>query len=378
MRILFDLRAYQKYQNRGIGRYIYEVFTRAMRKMPDAAYALIEDSVSEVLLPDDLSKTIRFCTVADFDAGQYPAESFDVLINGAVFQRAGGVSPLTWMYPPAVLSACKHVTGILYDFIPLLFQKTWGSEDDRLLFSLQMEAAGSLSHIFAISRFTLYSGVRYLNRPAEGFTNLYGGADETLFHSPNSALPYDPQSRGNHLIYISGDAVHKNNTGLVQAFCAAHRHKRIPADASLYIVCRASDGMIAQITQETNALGCHYGRDVIVTNYIPDEEMVHLLSSARASIFASIYEGLGLPILESYTAGTPCWASAVSATREFVLPECSFDPFDPPSMTGAIERIYSDADLCARSLAFGRELIQTVNWDTAAEKMLNKLQELAG
>ena len=115
---------------------------------------------------------------------------------------------------------------------------------------------------------------------------------------------------------------------------------------------------------------------MIVTNYISDEEMVSLLSTARASIFASFYEGLGLPILESYAAGTPCWASNVSATREFVPAECSFDPFDSASMVAAIERIYSDDAICARSLEFGRRLIQTVNWNTAAEKMRQKLEEL--
>ena len=376
MKILFDLRAYQKYKNRGIGRYIYEVFTRVMRTQNGTIHVLIDDEWKKPALPEDLSARVRFLRTADFEAQAFPRRYFDVLLNGAVFQRAGSVSLLSWLYPPAVLDACRMVTGVLYDFLPLLFQHTWKSENDRLLFSLQMEAARSISHIFAISRYTLQSGVRYLQRPAEDFTNLYGGADEALFRSPNSELPYDPQTRGNHLIYISGDAPHKNNLGLVNAFCAAHRQKKIPPDAALYIVCHASDGMISAVTQATNNLGCCYGKHVFVTNYIPDDEMVHLLSTARSSIFASFCEGLGLPILESYTAGTPCWASACSATREFVLQECSFDPFDEASMADAIARIYADPALCKRSLDFGRGLIQTVNWDTAAEKMMTKLAEL--
>ncbi|MEN6634864.1 MAG: glycosyltransferase, partial [Clostridiaceae bacterium] len=164
--------------------------------------------------------------------------------------------------------------------------------------------------------------------------------------------------------------------GFVRAFCRARSNGTLPEDAALYIVCSASDEMIDSLKQETRASGCHFGKDVIVTNFIPDEEMLTLLSTARASVFPSLYEGLGLPILESYVAGTPCWASGVSATREFVPAECSFDPFDQASMVNAIERIYADDAICARSLAFGRKLIQTVNWDTAAEKMLKKLQEL--
>jgi len=376
MRILFDLRAYQKYEKRGIGRYIYEVFSRAMRMQEGDSSALVDDRWTLPALPEDITQRLRFCRTADFEAGMFDDVHFDVLLNGAVFQRSGDVPPLDWMYPPVVLNRCEIVTGIVYDFIPLLFPTSWHNDTDRLAFSLQMEAAKQLSHLFPISLYTQYSGVRYLNLPEENFTCLYGGADEQIFRSVNSDLPYDPSMRQNHLIYISGDAPHKNNTGLVRAFCAARTRKKIPADASLYIVCRASEGMISTISQMTDALGCRYGRDVFVTNYIPDEEMVRLLSTARASIFPSLFEGLGLPILESYTAGTPCFASCYTATREFVLAECSFDPFDMEDMVRTITRIYADPALCCESLVYGRRLIQSVNWDTAADKMMQKLSEL--
>lgn len=376
MKILYDLRAYQNYENRGIGRYIYEVFTRTMRADSETIYALVESYTDEPDLPEDLAERVCFCKIENFLADEFPHGYFDVLINGAALQFSNGGGPLEWMYPPKVQRSCKIITCILYDFIPLLFDYCCANEGSRILYAIQMEATRYVDHIFAISLFTQCSGMRYLARPAEDFTCLYGGADETLFHSQNSDQPFDQGIRGNHLIYISGDALHKNNEGFVRAFCRARSNGTLPEDAALYIVCSASDEMIDSLKQETRASGCHFGKDVIVTNFIPDEEMVTLLSTARASVFPSLYEGLGLPILESYVAGTPCWASGVSATREFVPAECSFDPFDQASMVNAIERIYADDAICARSLAFGRKLIQTVNWDTAAEKMLKKLQEL--
>ena len=376
MKILYDLRAYQYYEKRGIGRYIYEIFTRIMRANRETIYALVENCIDEPALPEDLAERVCFCNIDNFLADEYPNGFFDVLINGAALQLSNDGGPLEWIYPPKVQQSCKIITCILYDFIPLLFDYCCKDEGSRILFAIQMEATRYVDHIFAISLFTQCSGMRYLYRPAEDFTCLYGGADETLFHSQNSNQPFDAGIRGNHLIYISGDAYHKNNPGLVRAFCQARNNGSLPEDASLYIVCRASDEMIDHLRQETQSGSCRFGKDVIVTNYIPDEEMVTLLSTARASVFPSFYEGLGLPVLESYVAGTPCWASNVSATREFVLAECSFDPFDQDAMVSAIERIYADDAICARSLEFGRKLIQTVNWDAAAEKMLNKLQTL--
>ncbi len=376
MRLLYDLRAYQYYDKRGIGRYIYDLFTRTMQTSEGKIYALIEESLDTPLLPDDLAGRVCFRSVEQFLTDEFPDDYFDCFLNGAALQLSHEGGPLEWMYPPQVLRCCRKISCILYDFIPLLFDHCFPNEDWRMLFALQMEALRYVDHIFAISLFTQCSGIRYLNRPTEDFTCLYGGADETLFHSQNSELPFARGTRGNHLIYISGDAVHKNNAGIVHAFCRARCNGYLPKDASLYLVCRASEQMISELKQETRACGCRFGKDVIVTNYISDEEMVSLLSTARASVFASFYEGLGLPILESYAAGTPCWASNVSATREFVPAECSFDPFDNDSMVAAIERIYADDALCARSLEFGRRLIKTVNWNTAAEKMLQKLEEL--
>ena len=347
-----------------------------MQVSDEKVYALVEEKKVKPVLPDSLADRVCFCTTEDFFTDEFPNDCFDFFVNSAALQLSNGGGPLEWMYPPQVQRCCKKITCILYDFIPLLFDYCFPNEEGRILYALQMEALRYVDHIFAISRFTLCSGMRYLGRPAEDFTCLYGGADETLFHSRNSDLPYDQGVRGNHLIYISGDAEHKNNPGIVRAFCKARCNGSLPEDAALYLVCRASDQMIYDLRRETRASGCHFGKDVIVTNYIPDEKMVALLSTARASIFASFYEGLGLPILESYAAGTPCWASNVSATSEFVPAECSFDPFDDASMVSAIERIYADDALCAKSLEFGRKLIQAVNWDTAAGKMQHKLEEL--
>lgn len=376
MRLLYDLRAYQYYEKRGIGRYTYELFTRVMQANEGKIYALIEEQLDEPVLPDDLTERVCFCQTENFQMGEFPRGYFDCLVNGAALQLSNGGGPLEWMYPPQVQRCCKKIACVLYDFIPLLFDYCLPNGDFRILYALQMEALRYVDHIFAISLFTQCSGMRYLNRPAEDFTCLYGGADEVLFHSPNSELPFADGVRCNHLIYISGDAEHKNNPGIVRAFCMARNNGSLPEDAALYIVCRASEQMISELRRETRDCGCRFGWDVIVTNYIPDEEMVSLLSTARASVFASFYEGLGLPILESYAAGTPCWASNVSATREFVPAECSFDPFDNDSMVSAIEEIYANDALCARSLEFGRRLMKTVNWNVAAGKMQQKLEEL--
>ena len=131
-----------------------------------------------------------------------------------------------------------------------------------------------------------------------------------------------------------------------------------------------------EIKNLVEKFGIKYGKQVIVTGYISDEKMLEIVSSAKASIFPSYLEGLGLPILESYAAGTPCWASGVHSTKEITLPECTFNPFDEISMKNAITEIYHRPDLCEKSLDFGRTLLKEITWENAAKKMIRVFEQL--
>lgn len=375
MKILFDFRSYQAYQYRGVGRYVYDVFTRAIMFREEKSFVLVDDKREFPVFNSQIMDKIIFCFEQEFSGGKYKTGEFDYFVNGtACLLGTDGYNGVETLYPSAVLDCCRHTACILHDFIPLFYQQYIPRKVDKVNFAMQTEMLRKIDHIFTNSMFTLYSGVRYLKRPEKDFTCLYGGADEKKFSTENSNKEYDVSLRKNHLVYISGDAPQKNSEGIVQAFCKAYRKGNIPSDAKLYIVCKASEGFISNIKNITMANKCVYGRQVEATGFIRDDKMIDLLASARSSIYPSFYEGLGLPILESYMAGTPCWASNVSATQEFVLPECSFDPFDEDSMIDAIEEIYTQTEMCVRSLEFGRKLIKEINWENSAKRMLMVLE----
>ncbi|MEN6635493.1 MAG: hypothetical protein ABFC56_06560, partial [Clostridiaceae bacterium] len=103
MRLLYDLRAYQYYDKRGIGRYICELFTRVMQTTEGSIYALVEEPLDKPVLPDDLAERVCFRSVEQFLTDEFPDDYFDCFINGAALQLAHNGGPLEWMYPPQVL-----------------------------------------------------------------------------------------------------------------------------------------------------------------------------------------------------------------------------------------------------------------------------------
>jgi alpha-1,3-rhamnosyl/mannosyltransferase len=114
---------------------------------------------------------------------------------------------------------------------------------------------------------------------------------------------------------------------------------------------------------------------VKILEYIPDSELASLISKSRASIFPPYLEGLGLPILESYAAGTPCFTANTSSTKEFADKESLFNPFDINDIADAFAKIYTDDALCKRNLEYGKKILKGLSAENIIRKILNKLHE---
>ena len=173
---------------------------------------------------------------------------------------------------------------------------------------------------------------------------------------------------------ITGDDSRKNFARACQAFAKAFSENRLPSDARLRIIGAHSNDFSQRV------LDClkdypdvQLGREVVVEGFMDDDAMANAMANAMATIFPSLYEGLGLPIIESYAAGTACISSNNSSCAEFNIPECQFDPYSIEDIADKIEAIYRTPKLREKCLAAGRKLIQECSWDRTAEKVVQTL-----
>lgn len=377
MKILYDFRPWQAFYGRGVARYIEDLFTQAIKQNSDKAYILLDKEKVQPNFPEEIKDMIIPCFLNDFIDGKFKNNEFDCFINGSACSLTS--SPETVideMYPNSVIKTCKYKAVVVHDFIPLYFQDYICSEKQKISFLLQYSYLKNMDYIFTNSVFTKASIIYNLSIFEKKIQNIYAGANVEKFTNKNSVLAYNETKRKNHIVYVSGAAVQKNNEGIVKAFCKAYKKGSIPKDSKFYIICKANQTFIELIRNITESESCKYGEQVIATDYISDKEMIDIISTAKSSIFPSFLEGLGLPILESYAAGTPCWASGMHATKEITLPECTFNPFDENSMIKAMEDIYTKPELCEKSLEYGRSLLKKITWENAAKKMLEKIDSL--
>ena len=71
------------------------------------------------------------------------------------------------------------------------------------------------------------------------------------------------------------------------------------------------------------------GGSVFVFSGLSDFDVQTMLQQAKALLFPSFAEGLGIPILEAAALGVPCIASDIPVFREVAPPETTFlNPLD--------------------------------------------------
>lgn len=118
---------------------------------------------------------------------------------------------------------------------------------------------------------------------------------------------------------------------------------------------------------------------IIRLGYVSDEEMARLYGSAVASVYPSLYEGFGLPILEAMGAGCPVVTSDRGAMLETAGDAALVaDPDDVDSIAGQIIRLLEDSSLRASFVVAGLGRAAYFSWKRCAEGTAGVYAEVAG
>lgn len=114
--------------------------------------------------------------------------------------------------------------------------------------------------------------------------------------------------------------------------------------------------------------------------FIPEEEKVHLLRRAWASVLASPKEGWGISNLETAACGTPVIASNSPGIREsvvdgrtgFLVPGA-----DPRTMASAMKRLADSRALVTGMGKAGRAFSEQFTWEKSARQTISHLESVA-
>ena len=100
-----------------------------------------------------------------------------------------------------------------------------------------------------------------------------------------------------------------------------------------------------------------------------DSILACLYQKAIAFVFPSLYEGFGIPVLESFTCGCPVIVSNTSSLPE-VAGEAAiyFDPTDKLSILNSIQKVIYNDKLRKQLINKGIERVKEFTWEKTADK----------
>jgi len=109
--------------------------------------------------------------------------------------------------------------------------------------------------------------------------------------------------------------------------------------------------------------------NVVWLGEVDDEELARQYRGARCLVYASLYEGFGLPVAEAMACGCPVVTSNVSALPEVAGDAALLvDPGSVEAIAAGIAALWTDPDRRRELAARGRARARCFTWERAAQE----------
>jgi alpha-1,3-rhamnosyl/mannosyltransferase len=262
------------------------------------------------------------------------------------------------------------VVASLHDALPVKHPE-WCNPRLRALKNwLQRKAAQKADHVIALSHFAIQELVECFGIDERRITVVPCGVDDDWFDPP----PADDVAatlrvnglRPGYFLFVGTLQPRKNVERLLDAYLSLPAAVR--AERQLVIVGSAgarSDDVLRRI-----AAAVQEGADVVWLNHLVDNaDLRHVYAGAGVFVFASLYEGFGIPVVEAFAAGVPVVASNTTSLPEVTAGAAlDVDPLDTGAIADAMLTLAREPATRARCIAAGRARAAQLTWAETARQ----------
>jgi glycosyltransferase involved in cell wall biosynthesis len=271
-------------------------------------------------------------------------------------------------------------SATLYDLIPMRFSDYYFR--DKRFQAWYMQRVQLLRHadlLLAISESSRQDAIDLLGLDPSRVVTIYGGISDH-FQPVVDATTVRAQlvaryqiSRPRFILYTGGDDHRKNLQGAINGYAELPAETR--ANTQLVIVCALTPDRKLALEAAAKQAGLA-GDDILFLGYLPEEDLVGLYSTCDLFVFPSLYEGLGLPVLEAMACGAPVIGGNNSSIKELIdRSDALFDSSKPAATAEAMHRVLSTPGLAADLRQYGPKRAARFNWPSAASQAIEAFDE---
>ena len=189
---------------------------------------------------------------------------------------------------------------------------------------------------------------------------------DVIYAAPSTQFVNKGIKKEKIILTVSSIDPRKNLKRVIESF------NKIDSDYKLKIV-GAKSKTFSNIGLNENVLN----ENIIFTGYLTDEELIDAYNKAEIFIYASLFEGFGIPPLEAQACGCACIISNVTSLPEVY--EDSVEYFDPNSVENIknkIEDVINNKKKIHKLKELGIKNSNRFSWDTATFKLESIIKEL--
>lgn len=193
---------------------------------------------------------------------------------------------------------------------------------------------------------------------------------EVIYHG--SSIKINPKVHvdlpSKYILFVGARANYKNFDFLLKSTAPL-----LKKDSDLVLLAAGGGAFNEEEVNTIKALGIE---QQVIQRRFEEEELGHFYSKALAFVFPSLYEGFGIPVLESMACGCPIILSTHGSFPE-VAGDAGiyFDSSSEKDLTEKLESIISNNDLRNFYSAKGLEQVKKFDWNDAAEQCLKVYNE---
>lgn len=248
---------------------------------------------------------------------------------------------------------CKKIITV-HDILPLLHPE-WFSSVNYAYFDFRIRKSVSMADlVLAVSESTKRDIVDVYGVHPNKVRVIYPGVYSSLeFAEIDNNVLKKFNLESEYILSVCTVEPRKNLRNIIKAFIQLKKSKN---NFQLKLVVVGKMGWDYTFNTFYESLS-DYKEDIVITGYVTNEELSSLYKSALCVIYASYYEGFGLPVLEALSVGKATITSNVSSMPEVggdAVVYC--DPYKIDSITSALEQVCYDSNL--RELLEKKSIVQ--------------------
>jgi glycosyltransferase involved in cell wall biosynthesis len=242
----------------------------------------------------------------------------------------------------------------LYDLIPVIMREqyleAWGF--GTVAWSARIGLIRRAAQVLTISHQTAVDAAGYLEIPGDRLTNVGCGVSDYFSSLVAPGAEAEEIVRGElravrpgFLLYVGGTDPRKNLEGIVRGY--AQIPPELRRDHQLVIASTIPPLRRFDLRALARSLGIGR-RELVLAGFVTDRLLAALYRTCELSVYPSLYEGGGLPILEAMSCGAPVAVSNVSSMPEWLGDdEGTFDPADPADIARCLSELLSSPERLA-------------------------------